>query len=114
MDEIVGTWLTTCGGGPCTLEIRADGTYRQRYITATEGNAITLIDSGKVAFADGIFHFESTNGYCELMGKPDGFYQASLVFLDGKIPELVFVPAQSDGCDGRYRSYQYPMHVYDQ
>ncbi len=98
MDEILGEWLSRCGGGPCTVKISADGTYNMRYVNPTEGQGITQIDRGKITFSDGVFHLESTSGYCETM--PNGFYRASLSYIDGQL-YLKFDGTQKDECSDR-------------
>lgn len=101
LDEIAGDWLTKCGAGSCIFEIHADGTYLQRYKTPTE-TGITQIDIGKITFSNGVFHLESTMGYCEPM--PNGFYQASLIRMDGKPYQLNLEPTQQDECADRQNS----------
>lgn len=112
LDEIIGTWRTHCGGGPCDLKLYADGTYRMDYVTPTEGQGVTFIDGGKITFAEGIFHLESTRGYCEAI--PNGYFQAFLTLLDGKPFILEFTLTQPDECSDRSRALQYPMRYVDQ
>ena len=110
MEEILGPWLSRCGGGPCTTEIRADGTYNTRYVKPTEGQGITQIDRGKITFADGVFHLESTSGYCETM--PNGFYRAYLTRIEGKL-YLRFEGTQKDECAERQSSISREMKSYE-
>jgi len=112
LDEIVGTWQTHCGGGPCLVKITADGTYRMDYANPTEGQGVTFIDGGTITFADGIFHLVSTHGYCEAM--PNGYFQALMTFLDGKPSILEFTLTQPDECSDRSRALLYPMHYVEQ
>lgn len=107
LDQILGTWRSHCGGGPCNLKVSADGTYRMDYVTATEGQGVTFIDGGRISFADGIFHFESTHGYCE--AKPNGYFQGLLTLLDGKLFALEFVSVQPDECSDRSSMLQFQM-----
>jgi hypothetical protein len=105
MDEILGEWVSSgCGGGPCVFEFRADGTYKNRYVTPTEGQGITMIDRGKITFSDGVFHLESTYGYCQIMNTPHGYYQAFLTEVDGS-PVLEFKSTEkNDECGDRKRA----------
>lgn len=110
LEEILGEWLTRCGGGPCAFEIRADGTYSQRYINPTLGGGITQIDRGKIAFVDGVFHLESTSGYCERM--PNGFYRAFLTHIGERL-YLSFEGTQKDECAERQSSISREMKFMD-
>ena len=111
MDEILGEWLSRCGGGPCTFKISADGTYNMRYINPTEGQGVTQIDRGKITFSDGVFHLESTSGYCSEMAGPHGFYKASLKYIDGQL-YLKLDGTQDDECGDRQSAIPREMKHY--
>lgn len=82
------------------------------YVNPTEGQGVTFIDGGKISFADGIFHFESTHGYCEAM--PNGYFNGFLTFLDGKPFTLEFTSVQPDECSDRASMLQFQMKYVDE
>lgn len=98
MDEIIGEWLSRCGGGSCTISIRTDGIYNIRYVHPTEGQGLTQIDKGKIIFTNDVFQLESTSGYCETM--PNGSYRAYLSHIGGQL-YLRFDGSQKDECADR-------------
>lgn len=106
-EQLIGKWRSRCGGGPCTLEFKSDGTYRNAYINKTE-TGITFIDGGKVTFADGILHFVATNGFCEVENQPNGYYTAALFHSDNNL-YLVLTPAPNDECPPRRNAYTRDM-----
>lgn len=110
MDEILGEWLSRCGGGPCTLKISADGIYSIRYIHPTEGQGITQVEKGKITFSEGIFHLESTAGGCE--STPNGFYRAFLKHKDGTL-YLEMEGTQDDECRDRQNMIGRAMKYYE-
>jgi len=83
-----------------------------QYVTPTEGQGVTFIDGGKITFAEGVFHLESTHGYCEAI--PNGYFQGFLTLLDGKPFILEFTLTQPDECSDRSRALLYPMRYVDQ
>jgi hypothetical protein len=108
-EQLIGSWLSVCGAGACTLEFKTDGTYRAAYVKQTE-SGITTIETGKVTFADGILHFVSAaTGYCVLEGgHPNGDYTAVLFHLDNNL-YLRLTPAPNDECTDRKDMYARDM-----
>lgn len=109
MDEVLGEWLSRCGGGPCTIKISADEKYSISYVNPTEGQGVTLVERGKITFSDGIFHLETTSGFCETM--PNGFYQAFLKHIDGEL-YLEMQGTQDDECGDRQSMISRDMKNY--
>lgn len=110
-EEIVGKWKSRCGSGPCIWDFRRDGTYQLRYTDAAEAGPI-MIEAGKIAFYDGIFHFQNTSGGC--YGLPDGaiyhgYYVATLILKAGELYKLDFESTQPDECSDRQASIGFTM-----
>jgi hypothetical protein len=105
LEEIVGIWKSGCGGTPCEVEFRADGTYRIRF--AKEAESPGVIDRGNITFSDGVFHLESISGLCQ--ATPNGFFQASLIGQAGQPYLLEFEKTQPDECVDRQNTLGRPM-----
>ena len=108
-EELIGTWLSTCGAGACTLEFKSDGRYRVAYVQKTE-TGITTIETGKVTLADGILHFVgAATGYCALEGgQANGDYTAVLFHRDDDL-YLRLTAAPNDECADRKNMYSRDM-----
>jgi len=111
-EQLVGKWRSSCGAGPCTLEFKSDGRYRNAYINSTE-TGITTIESGTVTFTDGILHFVATSGGCKVENHPNGYYTAALFHRDNNL-YLVLTPAPNDECPDRRLMYSRDMKFLDE
>jgi hypothetical protein len=104
---LIGKWLSLCGAGPCTLEFKSNGKYRNAYVNKTE-TGITSIESGTVTFTEGVLHFVATSGGCEVENHPNGYYTAALFHIDNEL-YLVLTPAPNDECPDRQHMYTRDM-----